>query len=321
MRLLRDITTCIMSLWSVGALALPPVIDAFDLVDLIEANEVVVLDVRDQQATFEAGHIPTARHLPYEAFRGPDENPGKVQPAEFYAALLGTVGLRTTDAVVIVADGIATTDFGASARVYWTLKSLGFNALSILNGGFRGYQKDGFEIATGPHQVIKTDLVLTFNSQWYADREAVRDAVETGSARVIDSRPAAFYEGASWHQAAGQPGAIRNAELMPFERFFDPGTPLLKDVEQLQSIVGDAGLTGPQVITYCNTGHLAATNWFVLSELAQLPDVKLYAESIVDWSNASAPMMNVPSPIEVAVLKTKGWLDRLVQSRETSTVN
>ena len=30
------------------------------------------------------------------------------------------------------------------------------------------------------------------------------------------------------------------------------------------------------VINYCNTGHQAATNWFVLSEVLRRPDVSLY---------------------------------------------
>lgn len=321
MRFLRLLTAVMVSLSSAGSFALAPVIDAFDLVDRIEAQDVVVLDIRDQSSAFEAGHIPTARHIPYAAFRGPDNNPGEVLPIEQIAALLGAVGLRTTDAVVIVSDGIATTDFGAAARVYWTLKSVGFDTLSILNGGFRGYQKDGFEVTSGPHQVSKTELSLTFNPQWYANTAAVRAALDADAARIIDARPAAFYDGASWHEAAGRPGAITTAELISFERFFDPGTPLLKDLADIQGIVTDFAFDGTEVITYCNTGHLAATNWFVLSELAQLSDVKLYPESIVEWSNASAPMMNVPSPFQVAMLKTKGWLDRLMQPGDTPTVN
>ena len=40
---------------------------------------------------------------------------------------------------------------------------------------------------------------------------------------------------------------------------------------------------GP-VISYCNTGHTAATNWFVLSEVLGRPDVGLYDGSMTDWT-------------------------------------
>jgi thiosulfate/3-mercaptopyruvate sulfurtransferase len=37
-------------------------------------------------------------------------------------------------------------------------------------------------------------------------------------------------------------------------------------------------------VTYCNTGHWAATDWFVLSAVLGRPDVRLYAGSMVEWS-------------------------------------
>ena len=40
---------------------------------------------------------------------------------------------------------------------------------------------------------------------------------------------------------------------------------------------------GP-VISYCNTGHTAALNWFVLSEVFGRPDVTLYDGSMTDWT-------------------------------------
>ena len=55
---------------------------------------------------------------------------------------------------------------------------------------------------------------------------------------------------------------------------------------------GDALLvtTGPAV-TYCNTGHWAATDWFVLHELLGRSNARLYAGSMVEWtSNASRPV-------------------------------
>ena len=42
-------------------------------------------------------------------------------------------------------------------------------------------------------------------------------------------------------------------------------------------------------MSYCNTGHWAATNWFVLSELLGRPDVRLYDGSMVEWTADPAP--------------------------------
>ena len=53
-------------------------------------------------------------------------------------------------------------------------------------------------------------------------------------------------------------------------------------------------------MSFCNTGHWAATNWFVLSELAGLKDVRLYPASLAEWTQdkKSLPMENTPSRLE-----------------------
>ena len=56
----------------------------------------------------------------------------------------------------------------------------------------------------------------------------------------------------------------------------------------------------------------ATTNWFVLSEVAGIRDVKFYAESMVEWSALNRPMENVPTSAQFAILKTKKWFNNLV---------
>ncbi len=47
---------------------------------------------------------------------------------------------------------------------------------------------------------------------------------------------------------------------------------------------------GPAV-SYCNTGHRAATDWFVLHELLGCQDVRLYDGSMVEWTaNPNRPV-------------------------------
>ena len=38
------------------------------------------------------------------------------------------------------------------------------------------------------------------------------------------------------------------------------------------------------MVSYCNTGHWAATAWFVLSVVLGRPDVRLYDGSMVEWT-------------------------------------
>lgn len=51
---------------------------------------------------------------------------------------------------------------------------------------------------------------------------------------------------------------------------------------------------GTRTIAFCNTGHWAATDWFVLSELAGFEEVALYDGSMAEWS------LDRSRPIQVA---------------------
>jgi thiosulfate/3-mercaptopyruvate sulfurtransferase len=298
---------------STQATTLTPVIDSFTLTDLLDNNEVKVLEIRSDEKEYLKQHIPSSVYIPYSEFRGPKQNPGQLPELNKLAKALGSQGIDTTDSVVIVHDGVTTTDFGAAARVYWTLKSVGFDSLAILNGGVRAYQKDGFELASGPTEVSPVAPQLAFNSAWYADTAEVEKQVAgEGSARLLDARLDDFYAGKAWHDAAARPGILPGADQFAFEAFFDKNTPLLKHADEVQSIVADNELDQSGTISYCNTGHWAATNWFVLSEVAQVDGVKLYAESMVEWSALNKPMENVPTSVQFAILKTKKWFNNLV---------
>ena len=298
---------------STQATTLTPVIDSFTLTDLLDNNEVKVLEIRSDEKEYLKQHIPSSVYIPYSEFRGPKQNPGQLPELNKLAKALGSQGIDTTDSVVIVHDGVTTTDFGAAARVYWTLKSVGFDSLAILNGGFRAYQKDGFELASGQTELSPVAPQLAFNSAWYADTAEVEKQVAgEGSARLLDARLDDFYAGKAWHDAAARPGILPGADQFAFEAFFDKNTPLLKHADEVQSIVADNELDQSGTISYCNTGHWAATNWFVLSEVAQVDGVKLYAESMVEWSALNKPMENVPTSVQFAILKTKKWFNNLV---------
>ena len=44
------------------------------------------------------------------------------------------------------------------------------------------------------------------------------------------------------------------------------------------------------VITFCNTGHWASLNWFVMSELLGNKDARMYDGSMLEWTASGMPM-------------------------------
>ena len=108
-------------------------------------------------------------------------------------------------------------------------------------------------------------------------------------ATLVDARPASYFDGKEKTAASKAYGHIPGAINLDSASFYDPATNRLRPKDQLARIAAKLP-TGP-VVAYCNTGHWAATDWFVLSVVLGRSDVRLYPGSMVEWSaNPSRPI-------------------------------
>lgn len=253
-----------------------------------------ILDIRGDD--YAKGHIPGAISAPYALFRGPEENPGQVPDVGTLAETYESLGLELGQPVVIVPEGKNDSDFGAAARVYWTLKSSGFTDLSILNGGVQAWQAAGMAMNADAVTPQPTELDITFSENWTADTEEVEAATRGEvDALLLDARPADFYQGRKSHAAAARPGTLPSAANLEYTSFFDQGSPAMSEIPDSASLLEKLGVEeGAEIVSFCNTGHWAATNWFALSEVAGLENVKLYPGSMVEYSNTDHEMQNTP---------------------------
>jgi hypothetical protein len=124
---------------------------------------------------------------------------------------------------------------------------------------------------------------------------------------LIDARLPVFFEGNKAHSAAKRPGTLPGAINQSYAVFFEDDAASITTPADTAVLKASLGIKGDEeVISFCNTGHWAATHWFALSELADVENAKLYAGSIVEYSNADLPMENTPGMFEK--LLTPNWL-------------
>ena len=265
-----------------------------------------MLDIRGDD--YAAGHVDGAVSAPYGLFRGPAENPGQLLDPATLESRYESLGLELDRPIVIVAEGATDTDFGAAARVYWTLKSSGFEDLSILNGGVAAWRAEGLPLEAEPTELAPTELDITFSDAWTADTDDVVAATRGEiDSLLLDSRPADFYEGRKGHAAAASFGTLPGASNHVYTSFFDEGSSAIDTEIESSSLRDELGLgDGQEVVSFCNTGHWAATNWFALSEVAGLDNVKLYPGSMVEYSNAGHEVANAPGLMGNFINKLQG---------------
>ncbi len=256
-------------------------------------SDVVVLDIRAGKH-FERGSVVGAINAPYPSWRGPKENPGQVLTDQALTERLQSLGIEKDDRVVVVYHGSNDTDFGAAARVYWTLKSAGLTELAILNGGLVNWVGAGQALSTDFGAPERSTETFALSDQWMISREGVLDVVQGNTdAQIIDARPLPFLQGKRKHPGAKAAGTLEGAANVMHSTWFDKDQPTqVSTADRVLQLAKEAGVedgSARPIASFCNTGHWAATNWFALSELAGIENVKLYPESMVGWTKAGQP--------------------------------
>jgi thiosulfate/3-mercaptopyruvate sulfurtransferase len=217
-----------------------------------------------------------------------------------------SLGIDAATPVVVVYEGSNSTDFGAAARVYWTLKAAGVQNLSILNGGVKAWRAANLPLVTEVPAVAPSTFTVKIDPKLVATQDEVASVIGKDGVRLLDARPAAYFFGETRHAAAKTPGTLVGAKNVDQAVWFANGSGALLPAADVKRIAQASGVqTDQPTVSFCNTGHWAATNWFVLSEVLGQKDVKLYPESTVGWSQAGLPMTNVPTRLAQFWLQLK----------------
>lgn len=258
---------------------IPPLLGPNDLTELMSITSPYIVDIRNKTAvrslySYSAGHIPGSVSSPYGQWRSLWNDPLSVPTDAELTALIQSSGLTNDRPIVIVHSSAAKGNFGSAAFVYWTLKSAGFDNMAILNGGIKGWRDIGGEMSTTPTQIVPSTISVSLRDDWLATHEDVDAVLDgTSTAQLLDARPLhQIMENASLDGSftldANELVAGQNAQAANDESIF------------MRIKQADLDWEFNEVITYCNNGALAAVDWFMASEIAEIPNVRIYAHSL-----------------------------------------
>ncbi|MBT5779420.1 MAG: sulfurtransferase [Rhodospirillaceae bacterium] len=265
-----------------------PLVDAAWSVSRIGAENIRFLDIRGGGAAdFEAGHIPGAVYSDYfnAGWRvtGQDGTPGMLPPVADLERLLGQLGISNTKHVVIVARGLSAVEMASAARVFWTFKVLGHDAVSILDGGMTAYRAlAGAPLEGGAVNHEKAMFTASYRPALVASKADVISAQQAGGA-LLDLRPESQFTGARGPRFMREKGTIAGARNLPLTGLTNDG--VFKTPAVLAELFSEAHVTAGEPLTcFCNTGHMAALGWFVAYALLGNDAARLYDGSMAEWS-------------------------------------
>lgn len=244
---------------------------------------------------FRQAHLPGSVNTDYGQWRVKDHHgtPKMLPGKDYLDKLIGRLGIDNQTYVVLAPVGAGAGDMAMATRVYWTVKAMGHDNISILDGGLIAYSH-----LPGSHFVREVEVppakefISQVRADYFPDVTAVKAALDQGVV-FVDSRSHGEYVG----QVGGvRSGTIPGSILLPYDRLVVAGSGRFYALPKLKEIYQASGvpLTGEQ-ISFCHTGHRTSLSWFVSHELLGNKQARLYDGSMIGWAADPALPMEVLS--------------------------
>lgn len=227
---------------------------------------------------YDAGHIPGAVFFDINAIADPDTDLPHMLPSPVaFAEAAGALGLAREHTIVAYdAHGLY-----SAARVWWTLRAMGYDNVFVLDGGLRKWRAEGRPIGTATPSPAPARVLPAFEPALVADLADVTEVLADRSAQVVDARSAARFTGeAPEPRASLRSGHMPGALNLPFTDLVRPDGTLL-DGAELRAAFAHVDLGRP-IITTCGSGVTAAVLALALARLGR-SDVAVYDGSWTEW--------------------------------------
>jgi thiosulfate/3-mercaptopyruvate sulfurtransferase len=239
--------------------------------------------------TFEAAHIPRADFLDLQGeFSDPNTTLRFMMPdiAQLEAAF-GGHGIGANSQVVLYSIGTAMW----ATRFWWMLNSLGFEDVSVLDGGLDTWKAESRAIETGP---AKGYPPATFTAKpqhgYFVDKHQVLAACGERNTVVVNALGPQLHKGLE-PSRYGRPGHIPGSVNVSAATLFDPETKAFLPLAEAEAKFAAQGIgKDKRVVAYCGGGISATIDLFLLHRLGY-DHLSLYDGSMGEWAkDASLPI-------------------------------
>lgn len=257
------------------------------LADHLRSPDIVVVDAswhlpsagRDARDEYLAGHIPGAIFFDIDEIADQATDlPHMLPRPEVFSSRMRKLGIGDGQTIVVYDSvGLMT-----APRVWWTFKVMGVRSVFILDGGLPAWTAAGHDLESGPVRRQERHFTARLDNTAVRDFSAVRAALNTGSAQVVDARSAERFRGDAPEPRPGlKSGHMPGAANLPFGELVENGH--LKDVAAIRDAFASRGVDlARPVITTCGSGVTAAVV-LLAAEIAGARAVSLYDGSWAEW--------------------------------------
>ena len=248
--------------------------------------------VQSGKDDYDKAHIPGAAFIDLQQDLSDTTSPYRFTclQANELAEKFGALGIGDNTTAVLYSQ---TTPQWAT-RIWWLLRTVGFDRACVLDGGLTRWQTDGRAVSSETTTHPPASLTTQPRNGLLVDKETVLSAIDDDSTCTINAlravQHAGLDNGAFGHY--GRPGRIPRSVNVPTNELVDPATMEFLPSEQIRSRLHAIGTNeADHVITYCGGGIAASTTAMFLVLFGH-PHVSLYDASLSEWAiDRNLPMV------------------------------
>lgn len=244
--------------------------------------------IRDGRQEYEEKHIPGALYFDIDECKDQTSPYEVMIPSEsHFAKYVGNLGINNDTHVVIYdADQVGVY---YSARAWYMFRVFGHSKVSVLNGGFRNWLKQGLPVTS---EVVKPEpesFRAVLNPSLVKMFEDIQRNMKTKEFQLVDSRSEGRYKGTE--PEPGEvifPGHIPGSLNLPFTSFLTEEG-FEKSPDEMKQLFQEKGidLSKPLTIT-CRRG-VTACQLALASFILGKEDTAVYDGSWYEWFHRAKP--------------------------------
>jgi thiosulfate/3-mercaptopyruvate sulfurtransferase len=258
-------------------------------VRIVDGSWWMPAEGRSGHAEYLAAHIPGAAFFDIDRIADHETDlPHMLPSPEAFAQAAGRLGL-SRDATIVAYD---TFGVRAAARVWWTLRVMGFEKVFVLDGGLRAWQAEGRAVEQGQATPRPASVSHAFEPALLRNVDDVRALIGSQDAQIVDARGATRFRGEVPEPRAGlRSGHMPGAHNVPFDNLL-ASDGRMKPAAELAEIFRSAGvdLDRPVVAT-CGSGITASVLALALARLGR-DRAAVYDGSWTEWGGlADTPVV------------------------------
>ena len=249
-------------------------------VQIVDGSWWMPAENRSPHAEFLDAHVPGAVFFDIDAISDRTVDlPHMLPTPEAFAEAAGFLGLRR-DATIVAYD---TFGVRAAARVWWTLKVMGFEQVFVLDGGLGAWRAEGQPVECGEALPTPSIVPPDFRPELVRSLDDVSGIIRSKAAQIIDARGGPRFRAEVPEPRAGlRSGHMPGACNVPFDTLLDAGGHM-KPAAEIAAIFRAAGVDLDQpIVTTCGSGITASVLALALACLGR-DDVAVYDGSWTEW--------------------------------------